>query len=113
MQPWGQSTVRLSALQYLHDPAFYRVDLFGQINVRLFRGFTFRVMGSYVWVADQLYISARDLSDEDILLQRQARETNRRYFTSFGISYRSGSFFNNVVNPRFGGGGGGGGVIFF
>ena len=111
VQPWGQSFVSLSGLQYLHDTDFYRVDLFGSLNIRLFRGFSLRVSGNYSWVADQLYLPAGDLSDEDILLQIQARETNRRYFTSFGITYRFGSIFNNVVNPRFGGGGGP--MIFF
>ena len=96
----------LSGVQYLHDTSFYRVDLFGSLNVRLFKGFSLRVSGNYGWVADQLYIRAGDLSDEDILLRKTAQATTRRYFTSFGISYRFGSIFNNVVNTRFGGGGG-------
>jgi hypothetical protein len=111
VQPWGQTSFSLSGVQYLHDTSFYRVDLFGSLNIRLFKGFSLRVSGNYGWVADQLYIPAGDLSDEDILLRQRAQETDRSYFTSFGISYRFGSIFNNVVNPRFGGGGGG--IIFF
>lgn len=111
VQPWGQTSIGLSGLQYLHDTSFYRVDLSGSINIRLIKGLSLRVSGNYGWVADQLYIPAGDLSDEDILLRQRAQETTSRYFTSFGISYRFGSIFNNVVNPRFGGGGGP--VIFF
>ena len=106
VQPWGQTSFSLSGVQYLHDTSFYRVDLFGSLNLRLFKGFSLRVSGNYGWVADQLYIPAGNLSDEDILLRQRAQATNRRYFTSFGISYRFGSIFNNVVNTRFGGGGG-------
>lgn len=112
IQPWGQTRLSLSALQYLHDTDFYRVDLSSSINIRLFRGFSFRVSGSYGWVADQLYIPAGDLSDEDILLRQRAQETDSRYFVNFGITYRFGSIFNNVVNPRFGGAGGGGFFFF-
>jgi hypothetical protein len=36
--------------------------------------------------------------------------TSYRYFVSGGISYRFGSIFNNVVNPRFTGSEG---VFFF
>lgn len=110
-QPWGQTDVSLSGSQYFHDLDFYNVRLFGSTNVRLFRGFSFRVTGSYSWIRDQLYLPAGDLSDEDILTRRQALATGYNYFMSFGISYQFGSIFNNIVNPRFGGGGGG--VFFF
>ena len=103
-QPWGQTEFTLSGSQYLHDPDFYNVNLFGSANVRLFRGFSFRVFGSYAWVRDQLFLPAGDLSDEDILTRRQALATGFEYFVSFGITYQFGSIFNNIVNPRFGGG---------
>jgi hypothetical protein len=44
-----------------------------------------------------------------VLTQQRQLQTGYRYFTNFGISYRFGSIFNNVVNPRFGPDGGGGG----
>ncbi len=39
-------------------------------------------------------------------LRRRQLETSYTYRVSGGFTYRFGSIFNNVVNPRFGGGGG-------
>ena len=63
--------------------------------------------GNYGWIRDQLYLPIADYSEAEILLRQRALATNFNYFTSFGVSYRFGSIFNNVVNPRFGGSGGG------
>ncbi len=107
-QPWGQVDVSLSGSQYLHDTDLYNVSLSGSTNVRLFKGFSFNVLGGYSWVSDQLFLPLSVLSDEDILTGRIARETSFNYFVFFGVSYSFGSIFNNIVNPRFGNGGGGG-----
>ncbi|MEX2471269.1 MAG: DUF481 domain-containing protein [Gemmatimonadota bacterium] len=107
VQPWGRWTTALTGEQYLHDASKYSVTLSGNFNIRLFRGFSIRMGGNYSWIRDQLFVSAGGATDEQILLQQRQLETSYRYFTSFGIEYRFGSIFNNVVNPRFGGGGGG------
>ena len=80
----------------------------------LARGLDLRINGSYSWIRDQLYLPKRTLDDEEILLRLQQLQTNFRYFTSIGFTYRFGSIFNNVVNPRlrFRGRGGGGGFFF-
>ena len=106
-QPWGNADISLSGSQYLHDTQYYNLSAFASARIRLFRGFSLRVSGSYSRVRDQLYLPRGSLSNEEILLRQQALATGYRYFTSFGISYRFGSIFNNVVNPRFGSGGGG------
>ncbi len=51
-----------------------------------------------------------DATDEEIVVRQRQLATSFRYYTSFGISYRFGAIFNNVVNPRFGGGEG---QVFF
>ena len=38
---------------------------------------------------------------EEILLRLRQLATDYSYYTSVGFSYRFGSAFNNVVNPRF------------
>ncbi len=108
VEPWGRWSTAVTGAHYLHDTDRYNVTLSGNFNIRLFRGFSVRVSGNYSWIGDQLYISAGDLTEEQILLQQRQLETSYRYFTSFGITYRFGSIFNNVVNPRFGGSSGGG-----
>lgn len=114
VQPWGQWSTSLRGQHYfrrIDDGLKYSVTLSGGFNVRLFKGFSVNVHGNYSWIRDQLHIEAGSLTDEQILLRQRQLATSYRWFTSFGISYRFGSIFNNVVNPRFGNGGGEGMVI--
>ena len=102
VQPWGRWSTSVDASQYLHDTSKYNVRISGNFNIRLFRGFSVRVGGNYSWIRDQLFLSAAGATNEQILLRRRQLGTSYRYFTNFGIEYRFGSIFNNVVNPRFG-----------
>jgi len=111
VQPWGRWSTAVTGQHYLYDTDKYSATVSGSLNVRLFKGFSVRMSGNYSWIADQLYIPLSDYTEEEILLRQFQRETSFRYFTSFGIEYRFGSIFNNVVNPRFGGRGGGDMVI--
>ena len=106
VQPWGRMRLSLTGSQYLHDADLYRVTLNGSVSMRLFRGFSVNVGGSYAWVRDQLFLPTGGASQEDVLLRQRQLQTNFNYATVVGFSYQFGSIFNNVVNPRFGGGGG-------
>lgn len=79
------------------------------MNLRVFRGLELNVFGQAARIKDQLYLSKEGLSPEEILVRRRQLGTDFQYFASVGLSYRFGSIFNNVVNPRFEGGG----PIFF
>ena len=57
--------------------------------------------GRYSAIHDQLNLNKSGASDEDILLQRRALESQYSYSMSVGLSYSFGSIYNNVVNPRF------------
>ncbi len=105
-QPWGQIFGSVSGTQYFHDPAKHRIDTFIGASFRVFRGFEFNVNGSVARIKDQFFLPAASQTPEDILLGRRQRETDFRYRLSVGFSYRFGSKFANVVNPRMGGGGG-------
>jgi len=105
-QPWGQVFGSVSGTQYLHDLSVHRIDTFAGFTLRIFRGLELNVFGSFARIKDQFGLPAAGLSDEEILLQRRALETDYRYSTNFSLSYRFGSKFANVVNPRMGGGGG-------
>jgi len=112
-QPWGSSSVGLSGSQFLHDAAKYSWGASGSASVRLFRGLSVNGSLSYSRVRDQLAVPAGDATRDEILLRQRLLRTNYFYFINFGLSYRFGSIFNTVVNPRFNrgiGGGGGGGV---
>jgi hypothetical protein len=106
-QPWGNMHIGVSSSQYLHDMSKYNAGLVGSTDLRLFRGLAFNIGGSYFHVRDQLSLPRRESTEQEILLRQRALATSYNYFVYGGISYRFGSIFSNVVNPRMGGGSGG------
>jgi hypothetical protein len=106
-QPWGSTYFSTNFRQYLHNTKFYNASMFGNANVRLFKGFSLDIYGEYARVRDQLSLALRQLSPDEVLLRQQQLQTGYRYWGGMGIRYSFGSIFNNVVNPRFGDGGGG------
>jgi hypothetical protein len=101
-QPWGSANAEFSGAHYLHDLRRYNLSSWVNLNVRLLRGFSLAVSGSYERVRDQIYIPKGDASDEEVLLRRRALETGYRYATSVGVRYTFGSIYSTVVNPRIG-----------
>lgn len=53
-------------------------------------------------VRDQLYLPASGATPEEILARQRVLATDYSYFANFGLSFRFGSVYNNIVNPRFG-----------
>ena len=101
-QPWGTLEARGEWSQYLHDLSKYRLQVGGEVSLRLARGLSLNMDGSASRVRDQLSLPLRDATPEEVLLR--LRELQSGYEVSFdiGLSYRFGSIFNNIVNPRFG-----------
>jgi hypothetical protein len=103
-QPWGAVNLSVDGTQYLHDRGKYNVTTFGGVSdIRLFRGFSLNLFGNYALVRDQITLARGDLTQDQVLLRQREVATDYRFFVSGGISYRFGSIFNNVVNPRFDG----------
>lgn len=109
-QPWGSVDAALRGTHYITkigdgdpwpDPQ-YDASLFLGFDVRLVKGLSARTHGSVSMVRGQIQLPASGLTDEEILTQQRELATNYRYFISFGLSYRFGSIFSDVVNPRFG-----------
>ena len=99
-QPWGNAYISLGGHQYFHNLERYSVSIFGGGNLRIFRGLSLNLNGSAAKISDQLYVPLSSGSAADVLLQRRQLETSFRYHFNVGLSYRFGSSFNNVVNPR-------------
>jgi hypothetical protein len=112
-QPWGSTSIGVSGSQFLHDTSKYSWNVSGGGSVRLFRGLSANVSATYRHVRDQLAVPAGDATRDEILLRQRLLQTNFFYFVNFGLSYRFGSIFNTVVNPRFNSGIGGGSSVFF
>jgi len=102
-QPWGEIHGSLHGVQYFHDPKAHRLTAFLNFEYRLFRGFNFDIDAEISRIKDQFYLSAAGIDPDDVLLRRRQRETDFRYELSLGFSYRFGSKFANVVNPRMSG----------
>ena len=100
-QPWGTMGMSFDFSQYLHDSQLYRIEVSGNADIRLFRGFTLDLEANFARVHDQLSIAKRGATPEEILLRQRELQTSYEFGTRVGISYRFGSIFNNVVNPRF------------
>lgn len=101
-EKWGTVSVSLSGSHYFHDWRKNRLTAFGVINLFLFKGLSFYVLGGGSRLHDQLSLAKRGASLEEVLLLRRQLETSYSYFLSIGLSYTFGSLFSNVVNPRFG-----------
>jgi hypothetical protein len=99
-QPWGEVFGSVDMIQYLHDLATHRINTFVNVEYRLFRGFNLDVSGSFSRIKDQFFLPVEDLTPEEILLRRRQRETSYRFDFGVGFSYRFGSKFANIVNPR-------------
>jgi hypothetical protein len=110
-QPWGSASLSVSATQYLNDVKNPNVDLYGSMSVRLVRGLSLNVYGSYAFVRSQRYLPVQGATRDEVLLQLRQLRTSYQYWGGFGFSYTFGSVYNNVVNPRFGSSGGGGMTI--
>jgi hypothetical protein len=100
-QPWGTLYANGNASQHLNHTDRYRAGVYGSTNVRLFRGFSFNVYAEYQKINDQISLRKADASEEEVLLQLRQLATSYSYEINFGVSYRFGSPFNNVVNTRF------------
>lgn len=108
-QQWGSIDMGASASHYITsldgdsdwaDPQ-YNLSIGGGAEVRLFRGLSLRMDGYTEMVRDQIELPAGDRTPEEILVQRRQLATGYYYYGSFGFTYRFGSIFSPVVNPRF------------
>ena len=111
-QKWGSASISTSLNHMLTNferslTDSYNLGFFASANVRLFRGFSFNTFASYNRIRDQIDLPSTEATKDEILLRSIQLPTGYSYFVNFGFTYRFGSIFNNVVNPRMGGGGGG------
>jgi hypothetical protein len=105
-QPWGTLSGSLQGSHYFHNIKYYRLTLYGELSLRIFKGLNFNFYGSGSRIHDQLALTKGEATLEEVLLQRRQLETTYNYYFSIGISYTFGSILSKVVNPRFGSGSG-------
>ena len=107
-EKWGTISTSLSGSHYFHDVKKYNLNLFTIVQLNLYKGLSFYVIGSGSRIHDQIYLPKGSLTKEEVLLQLKQLQTTYSYFAAFGLSFTFGSIYTNVINPRFGSTGGSG-----
>ena len=100
-QKWGNLSGNVSYKNYLHDFSLNSIRFYLNLDVRLFKGFSWRINGSYSIQHNQINLAKSGVSIEDVLLQQQQLKSGFNYWFNTGINYSFGSIYNTIVNPRF------------
>jgi hypothetical protein len=101
-QPWGTVSTSLEGSHYFHDFRKNRLELNGEVSLRVWKGLSFNIDGGGSRIHDQLGLVKAGASLDEVLLRRKQLETSYDYYLSVGVSFTFGSVHSNVVNPRFG-----------
>ena len=102
IQKWGSVSSSLTWNNYFIDWSYNNLRLNMSASLRILKGLSFSMSGSFALVHDQISLPLGESTLEDVLLQRKMQATDYSYSTYFGFTYTFGSIYNNVVNPRFG-----------
>jgi hypothetical protein len=101
IEKWGSFNTRFGYFQYLHDSRVYRLSILPDVQINLFKGLSIELSGSASLVRDQINLAQFNITAEDVNLKRAVLATNYSFRGFIGFSYRFGSIYNNVINPRF------------
>jgi len=99
---WGTLEARVEWSQYLHDLDLSRLEMDGEVSLRILRGLSVNAEVGASRIRDQLSLPARGATPEEILLRLRELSSGYEFQFAFGITYTFGSIFSSVVNPRFG-----------
>ena len=101
-EPWGSLQAEVEYSTFLPDASLSRIQLEGDVNVRLARGLSLSLEGTTSRIRDQLSIPRRGVTPEEVLLRLRRLRSGYEYELQIGLTYTFGSIFNTIVNPRFG-----------
>ena len=91
---------RCSITSFLNDFSKNRVELNGNVSLRVFKGLAVRFSGNLQIIRDQINLPAGSASLEDVLLQQKQIATDFEVGFRVGLSYTFGSAYNNIINTR-------------
>lgn len=103
-EPWGSLRGGFEVSQYLPDTDLYRLEVDGDVSLRILRGLSLSLEANASRIRDQVTLPRRGATEEEILLRLRRLRSGYEYSFEVSFTYTFGSIFNNVVNPRFGGG---------
>ncbi|MDK2977320.1 MAG: hypothetical protein PWP52_15 [Bacteroidales bacterium] len=99
-QPWGSIRARMNGKQHFHDFSSTRLEMYTQLNLRLFKGFALTITDDFDYINDLVEISMGEISTEEILLEQRSRLTNYQLDGHIGLTYTFGSKCPAAYNPR-------------
>lgn len=102
VEAWGSTRARIEWSQYLDDFSKNRLETSLQLALRVRRGLAVSLDVEGSRIRDQLALPARGASPEEILLRQRQLASGYELELALGITYRFGSIFSAIVNPRFG-----------
>ncbi len=97
---WGSVNVTTRYASFLPEVKKWNLSLNGNTSLNLVKGLQFNIGGGASLIRDQIFLSARGQTPEQILTQQRALASNYNIFVFTGLSYSFGSIYNSVVNPR-------------
>ena len=97
---WGDVNVFMQGSCFLNDWSRNHLLLNGRVGVRVFKGMSFNVGGSFRIVNDQITLPRGNTTLEDVLLGQRQLATAFDSNVNFGLRYTFGALYNNVVNTR-------------
>lgn len=105
IQPWGSLNLSLLGSHYINDNEKNHLSLFASTDLRICKGLYFSLFVGYELVHDQISLPKSGATRDEQLLNRKEIATSYLFNINSGLTYRFGSKFNNVVNPRLNNGG--------
>lgn len=97
---WGDARIELSGAALVNDLKKNRLNMDASVSMRVVKGLSFSLGGSYDVVNDQLSLPRGDATLEEILLGQRQLATNFQSAVNFGLRYTFGALYNNIVNTR-------------
>lgn len=116
IKKWGSMWTSLGWNNYLNPfelegktisgLSVHSFSLNGGVDLRVVKGLSFSMNGAaYFNKGITPNIPLASFTRDDLLTNSRVLPTNQGFYLNMGISYRFGSIYSNVVNPRFGGAG--------
>ena len=99
-QRWGEVELEAEFSHFFHDFSKYRIDLGGEVSIRLFKGLEFVAELDVQQIHDQLYLPKGGASLQEVILRRRELATTFEHEGRIGFRYTFGSIYNNVINTR-------------
>jgi outer membrane usher protein FimD/PapC len=104
-QKWGNVYLGSTWTNYLNHIKKQNFDLFGFTEIRIVKGLSVNMFVNYSFINIQPYISKEEATLLELVYGQRALSSSYEFHMNFGLTYRFGSIYNNIVNPRLNGGG--------